>query len=295
VLAAGSRAKLLLRGGLDGKNQGSIELAGGSFDNDGKALVNASQGTVSGWGVWRSGRFTNQGTVFLSGGITALRAASTVLQAGSQLTVAGASNTTVYGAVEIQSGASVAVAEGAMLTFAGRVAQRNGALLSGGGSTVFQGGLAIGNSPGLGRDAGQVTFAASNLYEAEIGGTAIGDSNGNGLAFDRYLVAGKLTFGGTLKLVAYGGFAPQAGQHFDLFDWGSSSGSFASIDTSAAALGDGLRWDLSQLYTTGEVGVLAAAPVPELGSWALLLAGLGLMATLRRTRSQERSRRAGRT
>ncbi len=72
---------------------------------------------------------------------------------------------------------------------------------------------------------------------AEIGGTDPGDAVGNGIQFDRYAVAGTLHFGGTLAVVAWNGFAPLAGQQFDLFDWGRSQGAFDVLDFAQAPPG----------------------------------------------------------
>lgn len=92
-------------------------------------------------------------------------------------------------------------------------------------------------------------------------------------SFDKYIVAGHLAFGGTLKLVSWAGFTGQIGQSFDLFDWGSS-GSFNSIDASGLSLPTGAVLDTSQLYTAG---VLSITAVPKPGTWALLACGLGVV------------------
>ena len=63
-----------------------------------------------------------------------------------------------------------------------------------------------------------------------------------------------------------------AGAQVDLLDWGSLSGRFDSLDFSRAPLAAGLFWDASTLYTDG---VLRVAAVPEPGTWAMWLAGLG--------------------
>jgi hypothetical protein len=60
---------------------------------------------------------------------------------------------------------------------------------------------------------------------------------------------------------------PGAGDLFNLFDWGSLSGAFDTVNL--PALGGGLSWNTSQLYTNGTLLV-----VPEPNSAALLLAGL---------------------
>ena len=198
--------------------------------------------------------------------------------------LSGQSNTAFNGSLEVQSGAELRVSQGSVATFFGMVNQRAGAVLTGTGSKYYEGGMAIGNSPGLGLDAGSVTFGAGNIYTAEVAGTDPGDALGNGIQFDRYVVAGTLSFGGTLKLVTLDGFAPQAGESFDLFDWGSSQGHFANLDFALAPLAAGLAWDASQLYVDGSLQVAA---VPEPATTTLLLAGLGVFHLLARRRLRQ--------
>jgi hypothetical protein len=198
-------------------------------------------------------------------------------QAGGKVVLSGNSHSTFYDTVDVKSAGELRVSAGSTAVFFGQVLQRTGALFTGTGTKFYEGGLSIGSSPGLGTDAGDVHFGGGNVYTAEVAGLA------PGTGFDKYIVAGTLSFGGTLKLVELDGFEPHAGDRFDLFDWGSSSGSFSDIDTSAAGLGPGLVWDFSQLYVNGEIGVAA---VPEPQAWALWLAGLGVLA--------QRMRRASR-
>ena len=66
-------------------------------------------------------------------------------------------------------------------------------------------------------------------------------------------VTGDLSLAGTLA-VSLVGFTPSAGQSFDILDWGSLSGTFASISLPALP---GLAWDMSQLYSTGVLAVVA--------------------------------------
>jgi len=279
VIAAGSGAKVLVVAGL-ARNEAQIQLDGGTFDNNGAALHNTSTGTVSGFGTLRSGALVNDGRLWLAGGPSAVHA-DVLAQGGSQVVLSGQGQAAFYGAVDVQGGAELRVSQGAVATFFGPVQQRSGALFTGTGNKHYEGGLAVGNSPGLGHDAGSVTFGASNTYTAEIGGTDPGDAQGNGIQFDRYGVAGTLSFGGTLAVVAWDGFAPQAGQRFDLFDWGSSQGAFAALNFAQAPLATGLVWDTSRLYIDGS---LAVAAVPEPASTSLLLAGLGVVGWLARRR-----------
>jgi len=279
TLTAGRDATLLLLGGM-GPNTGKVQLAGGTFDNNGNALTNAATGTISGYGDVRSGTLTNQGRVLLSGGTSAVYA-DVLGSNASQIILSGNSNTTFYGKVDIQSGAELRVSTGSVATFFELVQQRSGAKFTGSGAKRFEGGLSVGASPGLGTDEGDVEFGESNRYLAEIGGTAActlacGSSDAvKNSSFDKYVVLGQLSFGGTLTLTSWNGFVGQAGQHFDLFDWGSTTGSFASIDASGFKLAAGTRLDTSALYTTGEISVTA---VPEPAHWALMLAGLAGLA-----------------
>ena len=69
-------------------------------------------------------------------------------------------------------------------------------------------------------------------------------------------------------------FVPQGGDEFDILDFAGVSGPFST--RSLPALGDGLSWDTSGLYTSGTILV-----APEPASAAILLAGV-IYAVLRR-------------
>ncbi len=278
-------ATLLASNGL-ANNYGKIQLAGGTFDNNGLVMSNESTGVISGYGDLRAGVLTNKGRVLMSGGTSSVYA-DVVGAAASKIILSGNSNTTFYGTAEFQSGSELRVSGGSVATFFELVQQRNGASFTGTGTKRFEGGLSVGNSPGLGMDEGDVEFGEGNVYLAEIGGITActvaceTDANFRDHSFDKYIVGGSLSFSGTLKLTSWNGFVGQAGQRYDLFDWGTTSGTFTSIDGTAFAIAPGTRLDFSSLYTTGEVGVVA---VPEPGSWALFAAGLAALGGLTRQR-----------
>jgi hypothetical protein len=274
-LVADNASTLLFQGGL-AANNGNIRINGGALDNTGYTLSNSGQIQAS----------TGAGQIH--GGITGL--------AGSQLIVSGGGSLTLYDPVEIQTGAELRVSSGATATFFGQVFQRTGSLFTGAGTKHYEGGLSVGASPGLGVDAGDVGFGAGNLYLAEIGGTSActaacaTDEALKNSGFDKYVVAGHLALGGTLKLVSWDGFVAQAGQSFDLLDWGSVSGSFGNIDASGLMLAAGTQLDTSRLYADGVIGISA---VPEPGTLASMLAGLCGLIWLSRHRGPGQLRRAG--
>lgn len=280
ILAVASGAKLVVSQGL-GTHAGQIQLAGGTLDNNGHIFVNQAGASINGFGTLRANALFNQAQVFLSGGNSALRA-DIVSGAGSQIILSGLSNNTFYGNVELEAGAELRVTEGSVATFAAEVKQRDGADVNGTGKMFFEGGLSVGDSPGFGHIQGSVTFAGSNTYTAEIGGIhacapgtcAVGAPLVND-SFDKLEVGGNFTMGGKLVLTSWNGFVAQAGQSFDLLDWGTlsgtGSGTFKSMDASGFMLAAGTQLDYSQLYTSGTISVTA---VPEPATCALLLAGL---------------------
>ncbi|MBT9459657.1 MAG: PEP-CTERM sorting domain-containing protein, partial [Burkholderiaceae bacterium] len=285
ILSAGPGATLLLNQGL-ASNAGKIQLAGGTLDNNGKALSNEALGVISGFGTLSGGTLTNKGRVLLSGGSSTVY--TEILGANaSQIILSGLSNTSFYGKVDVQSGAELRVSTGSVATFFELVQQRTGAKFTGTGTKRFEGGISVGASPGLGTDEGDVEFGDDNVYLAEIGGITActllcGTDDGlKNRSFDKYIVDGNLSLGGTLKLVSWNGFVAQTGQRFDLLDWGSLTGSFGSIDASGFKLAAGSALDYSQLYMSGTISVTA---VPEPASLALWLAGLGALVTRARRR-----------
>ena len=110
--------------------------------------------------------------------------------------------------------------------------------------------LSPGHSPGCIDFGGNVTFSFSATLLTEIGGTTPCTE------YDRINVANQLTINSaTLEVALINGFVPAYGDQFDIMDWGSITGSFGTINTSAATLPYPLQWDSSQLYLTGELVV----------------------------------------
>lgn len=271
-------------------NQGRLEVAGTLLNGSG-GVIDLNRATALAEGAWTNAAgarlllgdarltvskgLTNAGQVLVTSGDSDVFGA-VVNQKAGQVLLSGQGTTTFYDTVELQSGSELRTSAGATAVFFGAVAQRSGALLTGTGHKYFEGAFSVGNSPGLGEDAGSVSFGLGSTYLAEIGGTALGSG------YDHYRVAGTLTLGGTLQLVSFAGFVAQDGQEFDLFDAGTLHGQFSGIDSSGLLLAAGTTLDASRLYTDGVIRVTA---VPEPDSWALMAAGLlglGLRASQRR-------------
>lgn len=185
-------------------------------------------------------------------------------------------NAQFNGDVVATNGSHISVGAGKTATFNGAFNQRVGATLDGGGNFVFNGGYAVGNSPGSATVNGDVTFGTSNNALFEIGGLI------QGTQYDHLTVNGNLTFGGALTITFIDGYTAQAGDTFDLFDWTVASGSFSSVITQNVTLGSGLAWNFDNLYTNGSISVMAATAVPEPESIALFGFGLGVIVMVSR-------------
>jgi hypothetical protein len=116
---------------------------------------------------------------------------------------------------------------------------------------IFVGTFSPGLSP-VHLTAGNLAFGATNSLVMEIGGVAPGSG------YDQIQATGSLDLGGTLVVTLIDGFAPQLGNQFNLFDWNSVLGIFASLQL--PALVGNLSWNTSQLYTAGILSVVAGVP-----------------------------------
>ncbi len=112
------------------------------------------------------------------------------------------------------------------------------------GSITDAGLIAPGNGFGVITDTGNLTMLGGGAMTMELGGT-------NAWLYDQFDLTGALTFGGTLTLTLLNGYTPQAGDQFNLFDFGSGSGAFSV--TNLPTLSPNLYWNTSALYSMGVI------------------------------------------
>ena len=160
------------------------------------------------------------------------------------------------------------------------------------GNVTSDGTVGPGNSPGILSITGSYTQSGLGTYAVEIGGSSAGQ-------YDVLNVSGSAFLDGILDVSLFdlggGLFTPHLGDYFDILTADGLLGTFSSL--SFAALTDpSLSWNID--YINDGVGGIAdmvrlsiasnavSPPVPEPEAYAMLLAGLGLMAFVMRRRKQ---------
>ena len=219
----------------------------------------------------RYGQLTNMGSLSLVAGTSDIHGdianTGTIAVSGG---AGGGTQTAIFHDDVLQNGALTVSAVGATRSVAVFLGSYSGAGgITGGGDVFFEGDLRPGNSPASVTYSANVSLASTTRLTMELGGRTEGSQ------YDHLAVTGGFALGGNLDVVLIGGFAPESGDRFNLFDYNSAtlSGNFTAINL--PTLAPGLAWDTSNFRTTGELLV-----VPE-PTTAMLL-GIGLLGTLRR-------------
>jgi autotransporter-associated beta strand protein len=285
---------------------GNSTLAAGSTVNNLSANTTITSGTftvngtlqngiaVGGAGNTLNGNGIVGGTTTVNGGTIGGTLALTTLVATGNSTIAG--SVTASSGTTVQSGGVLNVngtLGGGVLTI------DSGATLKGNGivsfATTVNGELAPGASPGLLTFSDTLTLAGSTTMEIN------GLIRHNGVTgdYDAVDVTNQLTYGGTLTMSF--GASTAAGNSYNLFDFGSQTGSFSSVSVgglySASLTNSSGIWsgdDTVNLLTftftqsNGVLSVTTYTPIPEPSAYAAL-AGVGMIgfALYRRRRQQK--------
>ena len=185
---------------------------------------------------------------------------ATIQGAGTLSTTAGLSNggivafngqATVFGPVNNLASGSIEVSGSQSHIFSGNVGNSGTLTIDPGATATFQGGFyGLHGAAGTGTAIIMNSFAPSagaSANEMSFGGNLVlGHNNGTtmylggtapGAGYDQVGVAGQLSLDGALQLVLIGGFMPQVGETFQLFNWGSEIGTFARADAADPARG----------------------------------------------------------
>lgn len=143
------------------------------------------------------------------------------------------------------------------------------------GNVQFQAAFNPGNSPAtVNFNGGNATFATGSVLNMEILGSTAG------VQYDQLVNINTLTFNGTLNLIFSNGYVPLAGSSFALLGFNTLNGSLAADHITVTGY-DRSRLDFSHLATNGVVSVTA---VPEPETYAMFLAGLGMLGVVARRR-----------
>jgi autotransporter-associated beta strand protein len=237
--------KTLFFTGAFAPNSGEMNLQGGTLDFA-AAITNSAAGFIAGRGAIYTGGLTNNGQMAFSGGNADLHGDVT-LSAGARVVTSGAGSVTTFFDDVVHNGLEIFTGASASTTFFG--SQSGAGSFTGTGTVYYIGDLRPGNSPAAVSHGGSVVLGSATTLILELGGVAAGTQ------YDQVLVTGELSLDGDLAISLINGFTPSAGQSFNVLDWGNLSGAFASL--TLPALGGGLTWNASRLYTTG---VLSVAP-----------------------------------
>ena len=250
----GEFGKTLTFTGATGANAGRLNLLGGTL-SFAQQFTNSATGQINGQGVLYfpstpvpsnaspTAGLMNAGNINLTGGDSQIYG-TVQMQAGSRLIVSGGATASFFDVFR-HSGTEVRASAASNIVFFGEV--RGAGNFTGTGTIYFEDGYSPGNSPALQTFEGNVVFAPSANPEMELGGTT------RGTQYDAINVAGKLTFDGTMDVILIDAFQPQLGNSFNLFDWGTTAGTFHTVNV--PALNTGLAWNQSNLYVDGTLSI----------------------------------------
>jgi len=286
-------------------NGGTLQYTGATASTDRNFTLNAgttgtinvSSGaanlTLSGASTATTGGLTKTGAGTLTLGGANLYTGTTTISAG---TLALGSSGLIASSAIINLGTSgsqgiLDVSSKASFVFgAGQTLKGYGTVNIGAGKTVtINGNLAPGNSPGITNVTGDLVLAnavavptTGAITTMELGG------NGGvaGTDYDKVVVSGQITFGGTMNIIGYLSYNINQAATYHLFGFGSQTGSFDFVSVAGTSLanssgvwtGSASSFDYTFTQSTGDLVIVATA-IPEPATYAALAGGLALLGT----------------
>jgi hypothetical protein len=205
--------------------------------------------------------FTNTGSLRLEGGVLRFTTTAPFAQNGGNLSLAAGTSAVFDAGVTFASGSTIGNG-----TLTGNVtngaASGTGALLSP-GNTLGQ--LAI---------VGDLTLLSTSKLLFDLGGTT------KGVDYDFLSVSGNASLGGTLSLNLQGAFRDTAigATTFTLLTAGALTGTFANAPAGARFFANDGFSSFIVNYSSTSLTLTNFQLIPEPSTWALLLAGLGVIA-----------------
>jgi T5SS/PEP-CTERM-associated repeat protein len=252
-IAVGAGQQLAFTGDLDNNSAESgiaqISLSGGTLSSQ-TILTNQNGALIMGNGTIRAAGIgiSNRSTMAFSGA-TNLYGDVRNYSIGL-IIVSGGGPTTFYD--DVRNDGEIRVSAGCMATFFGETTGTGS--WTGDGTKYFEGDLKPGSSPASVFFEGNVGIGSSASLVMELAGILPGTQ------YDKIAVADSLILGGLLDVQLIDGFVPEAGNTFDLMDWGTLVGTFDAI--LLPELAASLKWDTDDLYVSGELAVIPAVRIP---------------------------------
>jgi hypothetical protein len=211
----------------------------------GGTWTNALTGTLN--GTWGRGRQWSTGTPAMLAGNATFSAASTYTvsldrnEATHSVTVSGGNVTLDLNTFTLTSELPLTIASGATLKVnASGVPTIVGAVSNAGT-------LSFGTSVATLHATGNYSQSASGKLQIDLASAS---------SFDKLLVDGSASLGGTLEVFLLGGHSPVLGAQYDILDAASISGTFRSY--LLPAIDPSLQWNTANLATTGVLSVTIA-------------------------------------
>jgi hypothetical protein len=265
-------------GTLDVGSAGDINLSGGSIFAIGMITAGTyaqTGGTTTVSGALSAGEVNlSGGSIMGSGAITAgsyiQTAGSTIVNAKGTLSITSSSGMKVSAGSVVDNSTITAekyVQTGGTTTVNGTLSATSGGLSVSGGS-VFGIGTITGNIDLTGglvsagsasKKAGELTVdgtykqSGPGAFDVDLGGTTPGTQ------YDVLEISSTASLGGTLNVDLISGFKPTVGETFDIIDYASETGTFATLNLPKLTGGD--TWSIT--YNATDVVLTVGGPAAK--------------------------------